>query len=113
MKKINYFIYFLFAIFFLNGCQDVKKGFSSKKLDQGNEFLVIKKNPLELPPNFNELPQPKIDKNESDSNSNNTIEENKSENSFKSLVNKDKKNLNNSTEGTSGNLEENILKKIK
>ena len=27
----------------LTGCQDVKKGLTGKKIDQGNEFLVIKK----------------------------------------------------------------------
>jgi len=82
MKKLNYFVYFILAVFFLSGCQDVKKGFSSKKLDQGNEFLVIKKNPLELPPNFNEMPEPKGDTNISGSNSNSAIEDNNSENSF-------------------------------
>ena len=113
MKKLNYFVYFILAVFFLSGCQDVKKGFSSKKLDQGNEFLVIKKNPLELPPNFNEMPEPKGDTNVSGSNSNSGIEDNNSENSFESLINKEKTNQNNSTEEKSSNLEENILKKIK
>ena len=113
MKKLKYFIYFILAVFFLSGCQDVKKGFESKKLDQGNEFLVIKKNPLELPPNFNEMPEPKGDTNSTGSNSNSKIKDNNSENSFESLVNKDKTKQNNSTEGKSSNLEENILKKIK
>ena len=32
---------------------------SGKKYENSDEFLVIKKNPLVLPPNFNDLPTPK------------------------------------------------------
>ena len=32
---------------------------SGKKYENSDEFLVIKKNPLVLPPNFNDLPSPK------------------------------------------------------
>ena len=31
---------------------------SGKKYENSDEFLVIKKNPLVLPPNFNDLPTP-------------------------------------------------------
>ena len=43
MKKINYPIFLLIFLFLISGCQDVKKGISGKKIDQGEEFLVIKK----------------------------------------------------------------------
>ena len=43
MKKNNYPIFLLIFLFLVSGCQDVKKGFSGKKIDQGEEFLVIKK----------------------------------------------------------------------
>ena len=32
---------------------------TGKKFENSDEFLVIKKNPLVLPPNFNDLPTPK------------------------------------------------------
>ena len=43
----------------LNGCQSVKDGLSGKKKNSADEFLVKKKNPLVLPPEFEKLPQPK------------------------------------------------------
>ena len=53
----NYF--FLFILFFLCSCQSVKDALTGKKYENSDEFLVIKKNPLILPPNFNDLPTPK------------------------------------------------------
>jgi len=53
----NYF--FLIIILFLSSCQNVKNALSGKKYENSDEFLVIKKNPLVLPPNFNDLPTPK------------------------------------------------------
>ena len=43
----------------LCSCQGVKDALSGKKYENNDEFLVIKKNPLVLPPNFNDLPTPK------------------------------------------------------
>ena len=53
----NYF--FLIILLFLSSCQGVKDALTGKKYENSDEFLVIKKNPLVLPPNFNELPTPK------------------------------------------------------
>ena len=53
----NYF--FLLTLLFLCSCQNVKDALSGKKYENSDEFLVIKKNPLVLPPNFNDLPTPK------------------------------------------------------
>tara|TARA_B100000963_G_scaffold305488_1_gene279711 strand:+ start:570 stop:881 length:312 start_codon:yes stop_codon:yes gene_type:complete len=53
----NYF--FLIIFFLLCSCQNVKDALSGKKYENSDEFLVIKKNPLILPPNFNDLPTPK------------------------------------------------------
>ena len=55
MKKFFIFILFLN---FLYSCQSVTDGFQLKK-DTADEFLVEKKNPLVLPPNYNDLPTPK------------------------------------------------------
>ena len=43
---------------FLQSCSSVSEGFKLKKGNTGDEFLVEKKNPLVLPPNFNKLPEP-------------------------------------------------------
>ena len=53
----NYFL--LIVLFFLSSCQNVKDALQGKKYENSDEFLVIKKNPLVLPPNFNDLPTPK------------------------------------------------------
>ena len=51
--------FFLILLFFLCSCQNVKNALTGKKFENSDEFLVIKKNPLVLPPNFNDLPTPK------------------------------------------------------
>ena len=56
MNKIFFFITLLFI---LGSCEGVKSALSGKKFENSDEFLVIKKNPLVLPPNFNKLPTPK------------------------------------------------------
>ena len=53
----NFFL--VISLLFLCSCQGVKDALSGKKYESSDEFLVIKKNPLVLPPNFNELPTPK------------------------------------------------------
>ena len=54
IKKL--FILILFIPLF--SCQSVKDALTGKKYESSDEFLVIKKNPLVLPPDFNELPIP-------------------------------------------------------
>ena len=56
MNKLFFLIILLFT---LSSCQGVKDALSGKKYENSDEFLVIKKNPLVLPPNFNDLPTPK------------------------------------------------------
>ncbi len=56
MNKIFFLIILLLV---LCSCQGVKDALSGKKYESSDEFLVIKKNPLVLPPNFNDLPTPK------------------------------------------------------
>ena len=104
-KKSFSFLILIITFTILTGCQDVKKGLSGKKIDEGNEFLVIKKNPLVVPPNFNELPQPSDNNIENNSNKNN-------ENEFKNLIKNNEDNITKNDKTTNGNLEENILKQI-
>jgi len=49
----------IISLFVLCSCQGVKDALSGKKYENSDEFLVIKKNPLILPPSFNDLPTPK------------------------------------------------------
>ena len=57
MNKIKLLI-LLKLIFLLAACNTVKEGFSSQRKNNSDEFLVEKKSPLIMPPNFNELPIP-------------------------------------------------------
>ena len=56
---MNKNLLFIILLFTLCSCQGVKDALSGKKYENSDEFLVIKKNPLVLPPNFNDLPAPK------------------------------------------------------
>ena len=48
-----------FVIIFLYSCQTAQEALQGKKRsEQGDEFLVQKKNPLTLPPDFEKLPIP-------------------------------------------------------
>ena len=98
MKKINLFL--IIFLFFFTSCQSIKDGLSGKKNENSDEFLVQKKNPLVLPPNFMELPSPE---NESYEDELTKLEdETKIENILKivddSQKTKIKKNSNNSAE---------------
>ena len=57
----NFFLYIL-CLLFLYSCQSIKDGLTGKKRENSDEFLVIKKNPLEIPPDFNDLPVPQSEK---------------------------------------------------
>ena len=57
-KKI---IYILFLIFFITSCdtlKSVKRGLTGKKENSVDEFLIKKKDPLIIPPDFEDLPTP-------------------------------------------------------
>ena len=57
-KKLNILTIIIITIF-LYSCQSAKDAFQGKKRsDQSDEFLVQKKNPLVMPPDFEKLPTP-------------------------------------------------------
>ena len=58
IKKFKLFITFIVIIFSFNSCGTIKEGFSSQKKNNNDEFLVEKKSPLLLPPDFDEFPVP-------------------------------------------------------
>ena len=96
----------LLLLILLSSCQTIKDGLSGKKNDNSDEFLVKKKNPLELPPDFDELPAPK--KNEENINQSMEIDE-EIENLFK---NSDEIDSSDNTIDTNQSAEEFVLKKI-
>ena len=101
MKKL--IIYLLFLIF-LSACQATREGFTLKKKENSDEFLVEKKNPLVLPPEFSELPQP----------GNTNISNENEDESFESkiLSNENSDQVDSSVTGTNST-EDFILKNIK
>ena len=64
MKNFKIIILFILILITLNSCGTVKEAFSSQKKNSTDEFLVEKKNPLKLPPDFDELPIPNQDNNQ-------------------------------------------------
>ena len=103
--KIFKKIILLSFIFLITSCGTIKEGFKNQKKDSSDEFLVEKKSPLIMPPDYNELPIPNTE----------TSGEESEENSIKSLVTNeenivDKSNVKNSE---SKGIEESLLEKIK
>ena len=102
MKIIRSILFLVIVFFTFQSCQTVKEGFTSQKKKSTDEFLVEKKSPLVMPPNFNELPLPKTSE---------EIEENESENNIEKLISN-----NNSPESSGAqnkNFENLIIEKIK
>ena len=56
MKKINLLLTLI--LFLTTSCGDVGKALRNEKVRTTDEFLVKKKEPLVLPPNFEEIPEP-------------------------------------------------------
>ena len=97
----NFIIINLFLL--LLSCSVVKEGFENPKKKSSDEFLVEKKSPLVMPPEFNKLPVP--ENNEQDSNSDQkTIKDLLNENGGQSSVINDSSNE---------SLEKTLLEKIK
>ena len=57
MKKNNIYL-ILFMMLVTVSCQSIKNAVSGVKQENSDEFLVQKKNPLVLPPDFTDLPVP-------------------------------------------------------
>ena len=57
MKKNNIYL-ILFMMFVTVSCQTLKNAVSGNRQENSDEFLVQKKNPLVLPPDFTDLPVP-------------------------------------------------------
>ena len=105
MKNFEKLVINFFILILLSSCGTIKEGFSSQKKDSTDEFLVEKKNPLKLPPDFEELPLPNT---ETDMNEDQNQE-------IKNLIKEEdiggNEAVNNNQDGK--NLEEFLLDKIK
>ena len=58
MKKNKLLISLLLIISACSGLSDAKKVLKNEKVITTDEFLVKKRQPLVLPPNFDEIPEP-------------------------------------------------------
>ena len=98
-KKI---VYVIILSFFVTSCADtfdsVKRGLTGAKKDSADEFLVKKKDPLILPPDYENLPTP-------DEKSAAAEEISNFEKSFETTLEEDS--------STSSAVESSILKKIR
>ena len=105
MKIINNIFSVLILSLFCISCSGGLEGFKlKKKSSSGDEFLIQKKDPLVLPPDFSKLPNP-----------DNEIEETEQEESQVEIVFKNDNSVNdenNDTNSPSSGLEKSILKKI-
>ncbi len=99
MKLFKFFLLFIMFVFFYS-CTSVKEGFSNNKKNNSDEFLVEKKSPLIMPPNYNELPIPKENIEENDKN-------------IKGLINNKTEIIEENTEVDNSDFEKSLLKKIK
>ena len=95
-------------LFFLYSCGSVGEALQGKKRsDQGDEFLIDKKNPLAMPPDFDKLPKP----GESIVKSTKDIESDQS--NLEILLKKSEIAEDTSSSEKSTSIESSILKKIK
>ena len=104
MKYFKLLIFFQ-LILFLYSCSTIKEGFTNQKKSSSDEFLVEKKSPLVMPPDYNDLPVPDQNKEKAETN----------QNKIKDLVkkNENENGENNNSEDGNLDIEQSILKKIK
>ena len=102
MSKYKKFI-LLSLLLLLCSCGSLKEGFANQKKNSSDEFLVEKKSPLVMPPDFDELPIPKEIEIKKDIN----------ENEFKTLITQDNQEIKSNEKDINKNFEELLLDKIK
>jgi len=101
MKQHKIYIV-IFIEIFLSSFGTLKEGFKNQKKNNTDEFLIEKKSPLVMPPDYNELPIPNEENIENDSNE------------IKSLISKSKNiESEKKLDEKKSTFEKSILKKIK
>ena len=106
MKKFKFIILISILLLTFQSCGTIKEGFKSQKKNSTDEFLVEKKSPLVMPPEFDELPIPKTD-DDLDISSNED-----SSNNLEKLISNNQGEVDNSVEQNK-NFELNIINQIK
>ena len=92
-------------VFMTVSCQSLKNAVSGVKPENSDEFLVQKKNPLVLPPNFTDLPEPFEESSE--------VTEVQIEDDIEKLLGVENNTKNTIDTSDSGSIESFVLKKIK
>ena len=101
MKQFRFYILTATVLLF-SSCSSLKEGFVNQKKNNSDEFLVEKKSPLVMPPDYNELPIP------------NEENINKESNEIQSLISKSKSGeIEENFDEKSSSFEGSILEKIK
>ena len=103
--KLSKIFLLTITIMILSSCSTLKEGFKNQKKNSNEEFLVEKKLPLVMPPDFNDLPIPQNENNEN---------KGSNENEIKKLILKKKDDgLKKNISKKNKTFEDSFLKKIK
>ena len=97
-KKITYILLIFLFVASCNAVDSVKRGLTGEKAKAADEFLVKKKDPLILPPDYENLPMP---------------DDQTSENEEFSIFEKSLENAVEENPSGSNSVEDSILKKIR
>jgi hypothetical protein len=106
MKKTNPLIASFLILLFLNSCGTIAEGLGGSKKKGSEEFLVKKKSPLVIPPNFGELPEPGKDSKES------IISEKKGTSDIEDIINQKSSMSMSENNDIKNSIEDSIIKKI-
>ena len=96
----NKIVFFMMLSFLITSCESIREGLTGSKNQSTDEFLVKKKDPLVLPPDFENLPNP--------SESQVSVEE---MTTFEKTLKK--QTISESSSATENSVEESILNQIK
>ena len=98
----------ILILLFLYSCGSLGEALQGKKRsDQGDEFLIDKKNPLTMPPDFDKLPRP------GEANIKSTKDIENEQSNIKDLLKNSEIEEDTSSSEQSTSIESSILKKIK
>ena len=105
MKNLKILILINILLIF-SSCGTLKEGFKNQKKNNSDEFLVQKKSPLVMPPEYGQLPTPKQEANKTESMNSTSV---------KNLLLSEENNSTNLKEESdiNKNFEEKLLEKIK
>tara|TARA_B100001121_G_scaffold174692_1_gene152332 strand:+ start:257 stop:580 length:324 start_codon:yes stop_codon:yes gene_type:complete len=103
IKIYKSFVYFISICLLFSSCSTVRKAFDPERKNSSEEFLVEKKSPLSMPPDFEKLPIPK----------NNEANNQNEEKNIEELILTSDKNLKEKEVNVSSDVENSILEKIK